>query len=648
MEELMRPAITRAAVSKLASTACLVGLHYEALLLRRADAFGLATDCSHVDDINLTVALVRCRLAIHTLEYEFDLAVLPMHDGTGGDDLYDIVEPLLDGLDTTWREKAMGCSTDGENKMTGIHEGFTTYVENSIRAAGNRDTFYRIWDPCHQLDNGLERGIKGMDVTATAAPITGRGVAPPSQPSAVKYMANLQKLNTDVRANSARINKRRTAAQRLGPRSMATARFWTVNKIARYYDARQEDVATLQAGLFGLPAPFDPSFWIVNSAVAALTTVWNHALEMMQLQDLTFERQDELCLKLDSDLSAMLPSLQEVAGVAVTREDELRTYGEGMYKHTKLGPLTVYHLSAVSNICDYSATASTAWRSDGADVAVAPHLEGAGQDPALTAIVRFHITLVHTARLTRLSRPEKQLTGSSAAPPATPAGFAKISGSVVTDLVNSQAGKLRRMYPRTPLPQLRQQMLEEHRGLVRHLAGRSDEDTRAARWEELTGVTYLHQLAMLFRVVLPGSMRVEAGFSLAKAVAENRGNMGVEGVQGVLQCGQLLQLREAVAESERFADSTNRENSSATPDAVPSASTNTLSLLADGGRRQATAAAPSHVPVGNGRRGEPSGSGSRRRRAVEEASGSRAKTARKGGAETSGNRRRRSQQRRDH
>lgn len=73
---------------------------------------------------------------------------LPMFDRHTGDYMYELFSNLFDILDTLWKSKLIGITTDGAANMTGCHRGVVTRIQNEALPEG----FYRIWCSLHQLD----------------------------------------------------------------------------------------------------------------------------------------------------------------------------------------------------------------------------------------------------------------------------------------------------------------------------------------------------------------------------------------------------------------------------------------------------------------------------------------------------------------
>ena len=61
---------------------------------------------------------------------------LPMFDRHTGDYMYELFSNLFDILDTLWKSKLVGITTDGARNMTGCHRGVVTRIQNEVLPEG--------------------------------------------------------------------------------------------------------------------------------------------------------------------------------------------------------------------------------------------------------------------------------------------------------------------------------------------------------------------------------------------------------------------------------------------------------------------------------------------------------------------------------
>eukprot|EP00918_Siedleckia_nematoides_P039893 GHVU01086712.1.p1 GENE.GHVU01086712.1~~GHVU01086712.1.p1 ORF type:complete len:335 (+),score=49.10 GHVU01086712.1:589-1593(+) len=314
-------------------------------------------------------------------------------------------------------------------------------------------------------------------------------------------------------------------------------------------DGHQQSIQQMQlANSFNLPAPFPGEFWVVNGFVAKVSRIWKKWMKKMQRDNLTFEDQHRYATELEKELKALFGEDVFDVGTPPGPTDLLRTVHAGVTKQSQLGPFRIRHEAVIQAMCRHCSTALKAFPSAREDesVSIPDYLRGTNQDAALTASVRFFLTLLHGSRLTTLDRPDRQQIGSAGAPPSSPAGFTKLETSDVGTLARRNMQKLRRVLRGTE-DQIIQNSMDEHVVLQQQLQGLDDETRRKVDWYELPRLSHLHHLATISTAVLPHTCQVEGDFSVVKAVADNRGRMGVEGIQGIMHARQLHRLRALVA-----------------------------------------------------------------------------------------------------
>eukprot|EP00918_Siedleckia_nematoides_P069180 GHVU01150867.1.p1 GENE.GHVU01150867.1~~GHVU01150867.1.p1 ORF type:complete len:284 (+),score=20.42 GHVU01150867.1:398-1249(+) len=170
----------------------------------------IASDSSYLDDLQMDLLGVRARFGIDCEVHSFHLAAVPLFDTHTSDDVMRALKPLLNALDDDWWVKIAGSTTDGENKMTGVHVGVSTQLEQEARDAGATDEFVRIWDPCHQLDLALHRALDGIAGVPDEKTMKRTDILiPESHPTSIYYMKRLRELATTLRAKKYAINATR-------------------------------------------------------------------------------------------------------------------------------------------------------------------------------------------------------------------------------------------------------------------------------------------------------------------------------------------------------------------------------------------------------------------------------------------------------
>eukprot|EP00918_Siedleckia_nematoides_P106375 GHVU01232178.1.p1 GENE.GHVU01232178.1~~GHVU01232178.1.p1 ORF type:complete len:760 (+),score=58.36 GHVU01232178.1:881-3160(+) len=644
---LITPPLSRVTASRIASAACLVSLQLLHELCQYSWVNAVSTDCSYVHDIKLEVFGVRARLGVDCEVHPFHIATVPLFGGTTSNEIVAAATPLLDALDKSWRLKIAGSATDGETKMTGVHVGVSTQLEEEARRAGATDEFMRIWDPCHQLDLALCRALVAISGVpdpelAKRTDIT----MPQSHPTRTHYIKRLRQTATSMRENKEAVNRRRTTGPKtvcpgaatvqacacVGVRSrasfrvrvrvcvcvrpsvcvcvrvrvrvrvcvclyvcvcvyarvirygvrpwvgdyrgdatatcilvahlsthccvsnttadsgMSNLRWATIHGVSAYIDKRQELIQRLQQNRYcNMPESYPGVWWVVNSFVALSTRIWRKQMKKMQADELTFEDQHRHAVRLEEKLIALFPDgVVGDIGSSPRQEDILRTTGAGIVKLTEIGPFRMRHDAALAPLCKCSATALRAFPADRDAVNPPTALVGTNQDAALTAVVRFFLVLLHGARLVPLDRPDRQQRGSASAPPSSPLGFTLWEADDVGMLAGKHMQKLLRSLPQHDENDIVQKIMREHGVLRQRMLLVDEDDRKTTVWESLRGFPCLKRLATVTRTVIPHTCQVEGDFSRVLALADNRGGMGIEGVQGLMHARQLPRLREVL------------------------------------------------------------------------------------------------------
>jgi hypothetical protein len=66
-----------------------------------------------------------------------------------GQNMFEITSCALDALDSAWRSKPMGCTSDRAANMTGVHSGWQLLVEKACKVKG---PFFRVHCGPHLLN----------------------------------------------------------------------------------------------------------------------------------------------------------------------------------------------------------------------------------------------------------------------------------------------------------------------------------------------------------------------------------------------------------------------------------------------------------------------------------------------------------------
>ena len=83
------------------------------------------------------------------------LITIPFSGRHTGYAMFEMFTKLFDALCPLWRDKLIGCSTDGAANMTGHLSGVVTRIEAVVRP-----NFVRVWCLLHQIDIVMQKVYK--------------------------------------------------------------------------------------------------------------------------------------------------------------------------------------------------------------------------------------------------------------------------------------------------------------------------------------------------------------------------------------------------------------------------------------------------------------------------------------------------------
>ena len=132
-------------VSRYARFICSMNLQCIVEILRKCWAFYVALDmATHME----TAYCNFCISIYHqTTVHDFHILSIPVHDRHTGEIIFNNFAKAMDALYSDWREMIIGASLDGENKMTGRHQGLITQIQRIAKPG-----FMQVWCSAHQLD----------------------------------------------------------------------------------------------------------------------------------------------------------------------------------------------------------------------------------------------------------------------------------------------------------------------------------------------------------------------------------------------------------------------------------------------------------------------------------------------------------------
>jgi hypothetical protein len=161
--------VTRQTASIYCRLVAACGLEALRNVLRRSWAFAIAADgSSHVHGtayfcIRLCLISIESKTRKSTL-HNVHLVAPPMTTSHTGQNMFEMTSCALDALDSEWRSKLIGCTSDGAANMTGVHIGWQSLVEKACEGKG---PFFRVHCGPHRLNLVNGRAIAALRSTGS-------------------------------------------------------------------------------------------------------------------------------------------------------------------------------------------------------------------------------------------------------------------------------------------------------------------------------------------------------------------------------------------------------------------------------------------------------------------------------------------------
>jgi hypothetical protein len=130
-------------------------------VLRQSWAYSIATDSSaHI----LGTAYFDIRIRVPPMTWDSDIINLhmvapPMRESRTGAYMHRITTEVLKALDTDWKSKILGATSDGTANMSGCVSGWQKRMEESCV----HESFFRVHCGAHLLNLANGRGMAAMD-----------------------------------------------------------------------------------------------------------------------------------------------------------------------------------------------------------------------------------------------------------------------------------------------------------------------------------------------------------------------------------------------------------------------------------------------------------------------------------------------------
>jgi hypothetical protein len=461
-------------------------------------AFSLAGDGStHRGDSFFDMRIRVCAKGKLT---NLHLVAIPMFERHTAENTFKLIEKFLDALAiTAWRAKLLSVATDGENTMTGRHNGVVTRLSRA-----SEHPVLRIWCAPHQLDIV----IKG----AAALPESGQWIV-----FVYKWCVHLRRQDKLIIEMGGRQCPKKTN------------RWAHLDRTLQFFISyrRQIVLHTDAHPTFASPTP---RWWVISCALAPAIAEISKVVVQLQNKALIIIQQQ---MKIDMLKTALIDmfSVQSIGEVDLNELDPDQYYSEGDW---------IVQLHGIEcHIHDQGTFSKTCY-----DLS----LDEQEQRDALRQIARFAIHFVAGCDGVRAERDADNNAAFQDAPPVVPQQLVKLPPRhFVSDVLDVYRVRLNRFWTEEDVEKIEVQ----HRELVRrysndrHVKTIIDSFKHTTQfneaWDEL-GIPFeqLRQFCGGLATAFPNTTSVESDFSVLKwEMDPNRSSMTDLSLEGIFQAKQM-------------------------------------------------------------------------------------------------------------
>jgi hypothetical protein len=483
--------------------------------------YEIAIDAS-TDSFGTPLLDIRIRVCLPSADLlPAHIVAMPMFESHTGLHMLDVVTEVMKSLDTSWKRKIIGVTTDGAPNMTGSRSGLATRIQN-VASPG----FMRVWCAAHQLNLALKRGLSSLP---SADPQMGIGL---------DFFSVLNKLIAYFRRQSSFISEMKTKNL-----YYIAVRWWSLGQVTSWYQGYYDQIC----GHVGLKAPnFLPSktWWLILSGLNCYLERFTITSDALQKSDLVLSSQQARLNMLVDDLLKMIEgSMNEEVAVLASNEIVL---GDGC---VSIGPF----YAQISVVKEKLSTTSFFARTVVEEMREQEIME------ATIAIASLFVTGAHAVALVGAQRNDQNGRMEASSPPCFPLQMTTLTPPQLGDLMIQQRDRLRLTVPSEVL---NRSIGSDHESLCRLVAtepvlfdklkknGRPG-TTFADAWSPLgLRFKYLRLLACGLAAVMPSSSGVECDFSRINYERnECRSRLTCLSLEGVLHAKQLKQVKKAFESS---------------------------------------------------------------------------------------------------
>ncbi len=247
-------------VASYARAACAISIEHISQVLCSKWAFSVAFDAS--TDLQQTSWVdVHIRYYQNSTLENLHLITLPFAGRHTGLATFEMFEKLFDVVCPLWKDKLIGCSTDGAANMTERLSGVVTQIQNVVKP-----NFMRVWCLLHQIDVIMQKVYKqaGCNFYKTLTSI-------------ISFLRRQKNLVEEMQA--------------ICPNLSAT-RWASMSRVARFLVEKRSKIVTY----FAETEPSDrfdqlptPVFWILISVISEISAHVSECVESLQGRRVTLQ-----------------------------------------------------------------------------------------------------------------------------------------------------------------------------------------------------------------------------------------------------------------------------------------------------------------------------------------------------------------------
>jgi len=273
-------------VASYARVACALSIEHISQVLCSKWAFSVAFDSS--TNIQQTSWVdVRIRYYQNSALENLHLITLPFAGRHTSLATFEMFEKLFDAVCPLWKDKLIGCSTDGATNMTRCLSGVVTRIRNVVKP-----NFMRVWCLLHQIDIIMQKVYKqvGCNFYKTLTSI-------------ISFLRRQKNLVEEMQA--------------ICP-NLSTTRWASMSRVARFLVEKRSEIVTY----FAETEPFDcfdqlptPTFWTLIFVISEISMHVSECIESLQGRRVTLQQQTVV-------VQSLLDSLQRFAFVELTPNDD--------------------------------------------------------------------------------------------------------------------------------------------------------------------------------------------------------------------------------------------------------------------------------------------------------------------------------------